>query len=164
MLRLIMQSAKISPPQSPPPRPSVSVYFRGKSQDPQEATCPVQTRPIGALLCKRCHVTKRRDRHHPGLSNLSSLLLRFLLVWLLCLHFFQWMATCPTLCNPINCRLPSSSVHGILQARILEWVTMPSHTYLFLGKNLRFTNLGVLCRAMDCSLLKMFLEKTDCSG
>uniref|UniRef100_A0A3Q1MPC9 Fer-1 like family member 5 n=1 Tax=Bos taurus TaxID=9913 RepID=A0A3Q1MPC9_BOVIN len=39
MLRLIMQSAKISPPLSPPPRPCVSVYFRGKSQDSQEATC-----------------------------------------------------------------------------------------------------------------------------
>ena len=33
---------------------------------------------------------------------------------------------CPTLCNPMDCRLPGSSVHGILQARILEWVAMPS--------------------------------------
>jgi len=33
---------------------------------------------------------------------------------------------CPTLCNPVNCSLPGSSVHGILQARILEWVAMPS--------------------------------------
>ena len=31
-----------------------------------------------------------------------------------------------TLCNPIDCRPPGSSVHGILQARILEWVAMPS--------------------------------------
>ena len=28
---------------------------------------------------------------------------------------------CPTLCDPMNCSLPGSSVHGILQARILEW-------------------------------------------
>ena len=28
---------------------------------------------------------------------------------------------CPTLCNPMDCSPPSSSVHGILQARILEW-------------------------------------------
>ena len=28
-------------------------------------------------------------------------------------------------CNPIDCTLPGSSVHGILQARILEWVAMP---------------------------------------
>ena len=29
-------------------------------------------------------------------------------------------------CNPMDCRLPDSSVHGILQTRILEWVAMPS--------------------------------------
>ena len=28
---------------------------------------------------------------------------------------------CPSLCNPMDCSLPGSSVHGILQARILEW-------------------------------------------
>ena len=33
---------------------------------------------------------------------------------------------CPTLCDPIDCSLPDSSVHGILQARILKWVAMPS--------------------------------------
>ena len=32
---------------------------------------------------------------------------------------------CPTLCNPIDCSLPGSSVHEILQARILEWVAFP---------------------------------------
>ena len=29
---------------------------------------------------------------------------------------------CPTLCDPMNCSPPDSSVHGILQARILEWI------------------------------------------
>ena len=32
---------------------------------------------------------------------------------------------CLTLCNPMDCSPPGSSVHGILQARILEWVAMP---------------------------------------
>ena len=32
---------------------------------------------------------------------------------------------CPTLCNPMDCSLPGSSVHGILQAKILEWVSVP---------------------------------------
>ena len=32
--------------------------------------------------------------------------------------------SCPTLCNPVDYSLPSSSVHGILQARILEWVAI----------------------------------------
>ena len=35
----------------------------------------------------------------------------------------QW---CLTLCDTMNCSLPGSSVRGILQARILEWVAMPS--------------------------------------
>ena len=33
---------------------------------------------------------------------------------------------CLTLCNPMDYSLPGSSVHGILQARILEWVALPS--------------------------------------
>ena len=32
--------------------------------------------------------------------------------------------SCPTLCDPIDCSLPGSSVHGILQARGLEWVAI----------------------------------------
>ena len=36
--------------------------------------------------------------------------------------------SCLTLCNPMDCSSPGSSVHGILQARILEWVDMPSST------------------------------------
>ena len=34
--------------------------------------------------------------------------------------------SCPTLCNPMDCSPPGSSVYGILQARILEWVAMHS--------------------------------------
>ena len=34
--------------------------------------------------------------------------------------------SCPTLCDPMDCVRPGSSVHGILQERILEWVAMPS--------------------------------------
>ena len=33
--------------------------------------------------------------------------------------------SCPTLCDTLDCSLPGSSVHGILQARILEWVAIP---------------------------------------
>ena len=35
------------------------------------------------------------------------------------------MQLCPTFCDPMACSLPGSSVHGILQARILEWVAIP---------------------------------------
>ena len=33
--------------------------------------------------------------------------------------------SCPTFCNSMDCSPPDSSVHGILQARILEWVPFP---------------------------------------
>ena len=32
--------------------------------------------------------------------------------------------SCPTLCDPMDCSLPGSSIHGIFQARILEWVAI----------------------------------------
>ena len=34
------------------------------------------------------------------------------------------LQSCPTLCDPIDCSPPGSSVHGILQARTLEWVAI----------------------------------------
>ena len=37
------------------------------------------------------------------------------------------LQSCVTLCDPMDCRLPpGSSVYGILQARILEWVAISS--------------------------------------
>ena len=32
--------------------------------------------------------------------------------------------SCPTLCSPVDCSPPGSSVHGIVQARILGWVAI----------------------------------------
>ena len=32
--------------------------------------------------------------------------------------------SCPTLCDPVDCSLPGSSLHGILQATILEWLAI----------------------------------------
>ena len=34
----------------------------------------------------------------------------------------QTLVSCPTLSDPMDCRLPGSSAHGIFQARVLEWV------------------------------------------
>ena len=42
-----------------------------------------------------------------------------------CMHA-KLLQLCPTLCNPMDYSPPGSSVHRILQARILEWVAMPS--------------------------------------
>ena len=52
--------------------------------------------------------------------------------------------SCPTLCNPMDCSLPASSVHGILQAKILEWVgvSIPFYRGVFLTEG---SNPHVLC-------------------
>ena len=54
-----------------------------------------------------------------------SLTIHFIYMCVRCVHAksLQW---CLTLCNTMDYSPPGSSVHGILQARILEWVAMPS--------------------------------------
>ena len=39
--------------------------------------------------------------------------------------------TCPTLCDPMDCSPPGSSVHGIFQARVVEWVAIAFSDSLF---------------------------------
>ena len=43
-----------------------------------------------------------------------------------------WFKLCPSLCNPVDCSLSSSSVHGIFHARVLEWVTISFSKLLWL--------------------------------
>ena len=43
---------------------------------------------------------------------------------------------CPTLCDPMDCNPPRSCVHGILQARVLEWVAVPFSRGIFPTKGL----------------------------
>ena len=45
--------------------------------------------------------------------------------WMLCLYSLCEVAqSCATLCDPVDCSPPGSSHHGILQARILEWISI----------------------------------------
>ena len=57
-----------------------------------------------------------KKQAYTGASHLS--------LW--CLHACSIARSCLTLCNPVDCSPPGFSVHGILQARILEWVSTPS--------------------------------------
>ena len=51
--------------------------------------------------------------------------------------------SCPTLHDPMDCSLPGSSVHGIFQARVLEWVAIAfsDMKYLLLLLLSRFSRL-----------------------
>ena len=40
-------------------------------------------------------------------------------------HVCSVCQSCPTLCDPVECSPPCSPVHGVFQARILEWVAIP---------------------------------------
>ena len=42
------------------------------------------------------------------------------------MHVHVVAQLCPTLGDPMNCSLPSSPVHEILQARVPEWIAIPS--------------------------------------
>ena len=59
----------------------------------------------------------------------SSLYLEFSSFSFFLVAFCVWaklLQSCPILCNPMDSSLPGFSVHGIPQARILEWVVVPS--------------------------------------
>jgi len=47
--------------------------------------------------------------------------------------------SCPTLSDPMDCSLPGSSIHGIFQARVLEWGAIAfsnTHKYIYIYKTL----------------------------
>ena len=50
--------------------------------------------------------------------------------------------SCPTLCDPMDCSLSGSSVHGIFQARVLEWIAMSN--FQLIKDLLYFAILGYL--------------------
>ena len=64
------------------------------------------------LLCPQQYKESQKDQggYYPCLAYVGS----------------KSLKSCPALCNSMGCNLPDSPVHGILQARILEWVTVPS--------------------------------------
>ena len=52
------------------------------------------------------------------------------------------LSKCPTLCDPMDYSLPGSSVHGIFQARVLEWVAIAFSVFPSIQV---FSNDSVLC-------------------
>ena len=61
--------------------------------------------------------------------------------------------SCPTLSDPMDCSLPGSSVHGIFQARVLEWVAIAfSETYL---QEYPIANMHILITQRAKTLIKM---------
>ena len=59
--------------------------------------------------------------------------------------YTQLLQSCPILCDPVDCSLPSSSVHGILQARILMWVAISCSRGSSQGPGITSASLNVSC-------------------
>ena len=59
------------------------------------------------------------------------------------------LQSCPTLCDPMDSSPSGSSVHGILQARILEWVAISFSNACMHAKPLQ--SYPTLCNSMDSS-------------
>ena len=76
--------------------------------------------------------------------------------------------SCLILCDPMDCNLPDSSIHGIFQARVLEWgaiafsVSLPSfHQFLtFLGLRLLHSSFCLCCHIAFylCASVSKFLS------
>ena len=77
--------------------------------------------------CKKKKTKKKLKKKKNAEILFSDSILSPDLFWIL--KYWYWYTfvahLCLTLCDPMNCSPPGSSVHGILQAKILEWVASP---------------------------------------
>ena len=73
-------------------------------------SCPTLCDPIDRLL---------RPWDSPGKN--TGVGCHFLLQCMKVKSESEVAQSCPTLCDPMDCSLPGSSVHGVFQARVLEW-------------------------------------------
>ena len=62
-----------------------------------------------------------QDNHDGVITDLEPDILECEVKWALGRKVSQ---SCPTLCDPVDCSLPGSSVHGIFQAIVLEWIAI----------------------------------------
>ena len=61
---------------------------------------------------------------HFKVVDLTRLYICFPYFYLCCQSENEVAQSCPTLCDPMDCSLPGSSIHGIFQARILECIAI----------------------------------------
>ena len=83
-------------------------------RDPIDCSTPGSTVPYHLPEFAQVHVHCISDAFQPSHPLLSSILYT-----MLC--YAKSLQSCPTLCDPIDSSLPVSSIHGIFQARVLEW-------------------------------------------
>ena len=73
---------------------------------------------------------------------------------------------CSTLCDPMDCGLPGSSIHGISQARVLEWFAISYSSRYSWPRNWTFLGLlhwGQILYRLSWSYVFMMIKIKDCS-
>ena len=68
--------------------------------------------------------------------------------------------SCLTLCDPMDCSLPGSSIHGIFQAKVLEWgvIAFSNGQYHYVIRNMSFVLEVVEQYSMEGLMIKMKLQ------
>ena len=70
--------------------------------------------------------------------------------------------SCPTLSDPMDRSLPGSSIHGIFQARVLEWSSIAfSHPYMTSGKTTALTRWAFVGKCESWTLKKTEHQRID---
>ena len=103
---------------------------------------PIQrlTHHLKALFSKECKLNS---------ANEWSLCVCVCTITQVCVLVAQ---PCLTLCDPTDCNPPGFTIHGILQARILEWIAIPFSIYAGWKESEVAQSCLTLCDPMDCSL------------
>ena len=92
-----------------------------------------------------------------GSHRLHFVFLSFSFAMCACMHA-KSLQSCLILCNPMDCSPPGSSVHGILQAKILEWVAMPFSSLLHVAVQFSQHHLLKRLSLPHCYILASFVK------
>ena len=128
--------------------PSICLHWGWEEKPSAACVTRLLLLPQGRLApCAHSHCLLPPDTTHPQIIVLDASLARDQQVNVRALHRLSWACAklpqlCLTLCNPMGCSLPGSSVHGILHARILEWAVISSSKGIFPAQG---SNLHLLC-------------------
>ena len=78
-----------------------------------------------------CGMYELKTRVHHSIPQSESEELNEMVAQVLSMLRAKSLQSCLTLWDPMDCSSPGSSVYGVLQARILEWVAIPSSREIF---------------------------------